>query len=197
MQKSSTDFLTPVNYNFDTDKLMNEALRMTWVPFHPDATYQADNIARGTISEVWKHQVNWMQAKFKTREEQDDWYEENLIENITQYEEFSRIYFDLVGITAADVHPRFYNQIAGWSLPSHNDKKAGMPVGFNLNLTSDCGPLKFDESEEDFYYTAAVLNGNMNHYVPAYNKERFVLRFAISNLDYYEFIDKLKIAGWL
>ena len=37
----------------------------------------------------------------------------------------------------------------------------------------------------------------MNHYVPAYNKARFVLRFAISNLDYYEFIDKLKIAGWL
>ena len=185
MQKLFTDYLIEVNYKFNAQKLLDESNRMSWKPFHYEHSL-----------DIFKNQNNWMQAMFKSVEEKPEWPEENRKENISQYEELNRIYNDIKDITGSDVHPRFYIQSANWDLPSHTDR--GMPCGFNINLTEDCGPLKFTDHElyhEEFYYKAAVINGEKRHYVPAYPKKRYVVRFAISDITYYEFVDQLKNVG--
>ena len=74
-----------------------------------------------------------------------------------------------------------YRQLADTSVHMHIDPATLCSV--NIVLSKDAAPVVFEDYGE-IDYRCALFNTSLNHAVPAYHKERLLLKFAYLDTPY-------------
>ena len=81
-----------------------------------------------------------------------------------------------------------YRQLANTSVHMHIDPATLCSI--NIILTNDASPVIFEDYGE-IHYKCALFNTSRNHAVPAYHKERLLLKFSYLDTPYEEVLKRL------
>lgn len=156
-------YIHNIDIEYDKDKLISEANLIDFKPFElPEP--------RGS----WFDYVpTWLQGRVS--------------ENNTASEVF-RI-ADIISnkIGTKDIRPRFYKQDENTELPMHSDN--GTLCAINIILSDDFAPIVF-EKDGAHTYNCAILNVQERHSVPAFHKQRFLIKYSIFDVSYAESIKR-------
>ena len=108
------------------------------------------------------------------------WLKARLREHIFMYPHIENLHKQLPGSIIVA-----YKQLANTSVHMHVDPATECSV--NIVLSDDFAPVIFEDYGE-INYECALFNTSLNHAVPAYNKERLLLKFSFLDTSY----DKLR-----
>lgn len=100
----------------------------------------------------------------------DTWLKAKLREHIQMYPHIEELHSLFEGSIIVA-----YKQLANTSVHMHIDPATACSV--NVVLSEDYAPVIFEDYGE-IMYKSALFNTSLNHAVPAYPKERLLLKFA-------------------
>ena len=106
----------------------------------------------------------------------ETWLKARLREHIHMYPHIEALYDIFEGSVIVA-----YRQLADTSVHMHIDPATLCSV--NIVLSNDAAPVVFDDYGE-IDYRCALFNTSLNHAVPAYHKERLLLKFAYLDTPY-------------
>lgn len=87
-----------------------------------------------------------------------------------------------------------YRQLANTSVHTHIDPATMCSI--NIVLTEDYAPVVFEDYGE-ISYECALFNTSLRHSVPAYHKERLLLKFAFKDDPYEEVLKRPNLSSLL
>jgi len=113
----------------------------------------------------------------------ETWLKAKIRDNIHMYPHIDELYkmFDGSLIVA-------YRQLADTSVHMHIDPATLCSI--NIVLSKDSAPVVF-EGYGEINYKCALFNTSLNHAVPAYHKERLLLKFSYLDTSYSTVLKKL------
>lgn len=156
------NYIKHITLPYDKNLLISEAESLEFKPFELPKKYNS----------WWDYVPTWLQG----------WIGDANVPEITR---IGNIITEKLG--TEDLRPRFYKQQANTELPMHSDY--GTKCAINIILSDDAAPILFENGGE-FKYTCALLNIQERHAVPAYPKERFLLKYSIFDIDYHEAVKR-------
>lgn len=157
------NFLYHIDLDYSKEKLTSEAMLVNFKPFELPKVYNS----------WFDYTPTWLQG---------------MVIDDVELPEVSRlgnIIADKSG--SLDIRPRFYRQQENTELPMHSDN--GTLCSINIIISDDAAPIIF-EAGGSFSYECAILNIQERHSVPAYPKERFLLKYSIFDIDYNELVKR-------
>jgi hypothetical protein len=104
------------------------------------------------------------------------WLKARLREHIFMYPHIENLHKQLPGSIIVA-----YKQLANTSVHMHVDPATECSV--NIVLSDDFAPVIFEDYGE-INYECALFNTSLNHAVPAYDKERLLLKFSFLDTSY-------------
>ena len=154
-----SDYYKEIELNFDKDALIEENEEINYHPF-------SSGKKRNSFSDFIP---NWLQGPVRN-------------DIIYEYFEVKRIKDIISARTKSnDVNPKFYKQLANTSLPMHRDN--GTKCAINIILSNDAAPIIFEDIGA-IKYKCALINVSQRHSVPAFPKDRLLIKFSITDLKY-------------
>jgi len=154
--------LVELDLQYDKEKLLEEAATIDYKPF--ESGFNDGN--------WFDYAPTWKQAK---------------VPNHKNFSEVIRLNnFIKNKIDSIDIRPRFYKQQSNTEVPKHVDINTKCSI--NIILSDAYGPVVFRKQDPKFYQ-CAILNTTIEHSVPAYNKERILLKFSIFDKSFDEVVN--------
>lgn len=155
------DYIKIINLEYDSEALVEEHKRVSFKPFSTEKKHGG----------WFDYAPTWLQGRV---------YDEEL----SNYSEITRLtnYLKHTLVTQ-NIRPRFYKQEANTSVPMHSD--IGTQCCVNIILSETSAPIIF-ENIGPISYSCALLNITKRHEVPAFNRERLLLKFSIFDISYEE-----------
>ena len=173
-----TDYLYNINLSYDKTKLLEEMNNITFNPFNDLGPQQRGNWeAAGQrmmqrISKIPKG--HWF-------DNPPTWLQGHVVDT---YPEINKVQTQISNLLKCkDIRPRYYKQQINTPVPMHQDK--GTLCAINILLSDTYGPIEFEDLGE-IYYDCAILNLQKKHAVPAFSKERVLLKYSIFDVPYRE-----------
>lgn len=161
------------NYEFDEDKLMEEAKGTGYVPF------------TDVGNQTTKQFKEWMSENPHMRDKVIDFYRK--MNSRTEVKESWNCPYAIsienyfAELTGFEVVSRFYLQKSGFKLPLHTDK--GTECSINMLLGEGHDPIKFKGHAE--YYKTALLNVQELHGVDT-TQDRYLFKVSFKNNTFEE-----------
>lgn len=157
------NFVHNIDLDYNKEKLIAEAEKLNFKPFELPKVYNS----------WFDYTPTWLQG---------------MVIDGDELPEVSRLGSIISAKTGTlDIRPRFYRQEENTELPMHSDN--GTLCSINIILSEEAAPIVFEEGGE-FSYDCAILNIQERHSVPAYPKERFLLKYSIFDIDYNEVVKR-------
>ena len=168
MEKSEYAFEL-VDLVYDQNKILNE---MESFPFHP-----FNDLGPSQTGETKIPKGHWF-------DNPPTWLQSHCEEHkLDKNSEIKNVYEQLRNMLKTKViKARFYKQLKNSELPMHYDMKATRCT-VNIILSDDYAPITFEEYG-DITYKAALLNLQKKHAVKAHPKERLLIKFSMTDIEY-------------
>ena len=169
-------------YEYNEDKLLNEAKGSDYVPFTDVGNQSNKNFnewlvkhidMKGKVIDFYKKQGNRIEVK-------EAWD--------CPYASSIQKYFE--DLLSFDISSRFYLQKKGFNLPLHKDR--GTFCSINMVLGDDYDPIRLESDGVPTikYYKTALLNTQSLHGVNA-TKDRYLFKMSFKDNSFEEVRDKL------
>lgn len=156
-------FIHNINIEYDKNALMAEAALIDFAPFKLPKAYGS----------WFDYTPTWLQGIVN---------EGNITKEVAK---IGKLISHRIGTN--DIRPRFYKQQENTELPMHSDN--GTLCSINIILSEESAPIIF-ENGGSYNYDCAILNIQERHSVPAYHKERFLLKYSIFDINYEESVKR-------
>lgn len=161
-----TDYLYNINLSYDKTKLLEEINNITFNPFN-DLGPEQKGISKIPKGHWFDNPPTWLQGHV-----------------IESYPEINKVQTQISNLLKCkDIRPRYYKQQINTAVPMHQDK--GTLCAINILLSDTYGPIEFEDLGE-IHYDCAILNLQKKHAVPAFSKERVLLKYSIFDVPYRE-----------
>ena len=163
-------FFKHLNLNYNKNKLIKEFHSFNFIPYAITQTELEQD--KSYFTEDYKPN-SWF-------DKSDTW----LIHRVRKFDNAPEILklYDMLTSKLGLVRTSIFKQKAGTELPFHSDYKK-VRCAVNIVLSDESAPIIFEDYGE-LKYECALLNITKRHKVPAFNKERMLLKFNIFETEF-------------
>ena len=182
------DCLYEIELDYNIDAVLKEMERAIFYPFN-DLGPNQQGVTKVPIDSWFYNPPSWLQAHVEKKD-------------FNRFPEVKKIFDQICSLLKCDdARPRFYRQLANTHVPMHIDRATLSAV--NIQLTEEYAPVvmspgdntrepvpePFDQCEFEigrFHYNCCLFNPLVKHGVPAFYKDRLLLKFSIFDISYEE-----------